>query len=293
MTIISKFFKKLVRKNASIPDKELDDREIEILIDSVVTSSSDETIAIQLARFGEKIINKMVLTLRDSVFEIRKLASKVLDILNWEPTTDEDRSWYYIAKCDWDGVRQLEQKSFRTLITILKDFPKGTYGSLTWSETEHALASSTWKTQSEEEAVWVLCAKHKFKECTKFGSLAVAPLFSFLREEHGASEKDWRKAENALLSIGNVAVEPMIGFLDHPLAFHSAIRFLGNLRDHRATSKIIPFLDHENWEVRSTAANALGNLGDKTAIKYLKAALRHEDAIEAQNQISGALSKLS
>jgi HEAT repeat protein len=57
----------------------------------------------------------------------------------------------------------------------------------------------------------------------------------------------------------------------------SAARALGQIGDVTAVESLIVLLDDKSWEVKAQAAKALGMLGDKQAVRKLKQALTDEN----------------
>lgn len=72
-------------------------------------------------------------------------------------------------------------------------------------------------------------------------------------------------------------VEGAIGLLKSPDAQvrQMVAYLLGQTRDSRAIEPLIDALQDEHVGVRGAAANALGNLGDQSAVPYLKPLLKH------------------
>ena len=92
-------------------------------------------------------------------------------------------------------------------------------------------------------------------------------------------------AADALVKIGEPAVEPLIQALTDPNAVvRSYVAFsLGQIGDQRAVQGLIKALNDQNDVVRSEAAHALGRIGDPSAIEPLSRALEdtHRDVRSA------------
>jgi HEAT repeat protein len=77
---------------------------------------------------------------------------------------------------------------------------------------------------------------------------------------------------STLSNIGTRCVSHMIDILDNvdnEVAKLHAIIVLGNIKDSRAITSLIPMLKYENKYIRAAAAMALGQIGDKKAIESL------------------------
>jgi HEAT repeat protein len=82
-------------------------------------------------------------------------------------------------------------------------------------------------------------------------------------------------AAEALGEIGQArAVRPLIAALkgEHRVCC-AAIRALGKLRDHRAVEPLAEYLSSQNEAICENAAKALGDIGDKQAVRFLMAAM--------------------
>jgi len=89
-------------------------------------------------------------------------------------------------------------------------------------------------------------------------------------------------AEEALLKIGEPAVEPLIRVLEHERwgVRRAAAYVLGYIGDGRAVEPLIKALKDEDEDVRYSAACALGEIGDRRAVEPLIEALSDEDEYE-------------
>jgi len=78
-------------------------------------------------------------------------------------------------------------------------------------------------------------------------------------------------AKDALIRVGEPAVEPLIGMLndDERDLRILAIESLGEIGDERAVEPLIEALNDEEWQMRKLIAQALGDLGDKKAVEPL------------------------
>jgi HEAT repeat protein len=178
---------------------------------------------------------------------------------------------------------------------------------------EHAvkvLGELGWKPTNDKERALYYISEGKFDECVKIGKPAVEPLIKVLGDEDKhvrenaakvLGELGWKPTndkERALyyisegkfdecVKIGKPAVELLIkalrtrrgsfnganGILQRmnaDLLRASAASALGEIGDKRAVKPLIEALRDEDEGVRGRAAVALGEIGDKRAVKPLK-----------------------
>lgn len=89
-------------------------------------------------------------------------------------------------------------------------------------------------------------------------------------------------------------VDILINALDDPaeIVRSEAAAVLGNLAHTPAVPKLIPLLQHSEWETRKSAALSLMKIGDKTALPALQATLEKESDEAAQRILQLAISQL-
>lgn len=144
---------------------------------------------------------------------------------------------------------------------------------------------------SNEEEVFVL--SDAASALGKFGNpQAVLPLISLFENEDSnlAEHIKW-----ALVSIGQPAVIPLIQALkhSHPLVRREAARTLGEMHEQKAVLPLIERLTlEEDPEVLSFAVEALGQLGDRRAVKPLLSIINTATAGYLQEEIRIALQKI-
>ena len=110
---------------------------------------------------------------------------------------------------------------------------------------------------------------------------AIKPLIEALKVVDFYDEDAREAAMNALVSIGEPAVEPLIEALgDKEIKTGTrcyAAEALGNIGDNRALKPLIEALGDEETFIKFYAAEALGNIGDNRAVEPLIEALKDED----------------
>lgn len=105
------------------------------------------------------------------------------------------------------------------------------------------------------------------------------PVFQRTDENNIAATSPCSEAANALIKIGESAVDPLIAALrsNHVTIRENAARALGAISDIRAVEPLITSLKDENAVVRKNAAVALGEIGDPDAVEALIHSLKDED----------------
>lgn len=120
---------------------------------------------------------------------------------------------------------------------------------------------------------------------------AVHPLIKLLQDENNGVRSN---SLIALVLIGEASVNPLIKALEDgnwQVKWYAA-EALGELGDKTAVSVLIKSLKDENSLVKKTAATSLGNIGDENAVEPLKYLLNDAD-IEVSEAALSALNKIS
>jgi len=120
---------------------------------------------------------------------------------------------------------------------------------------------------------------------------AVDPLIKLLQDENNGVRSN---SIIALVLIGKASVKPLIKALKDGnwQVRWNAAEALGELGDKTAARALIKTLNDENFLVKKTAAASLGNIGDENAVEPLKNLLNDED-IEVSTAALRALNKIS
>ncbi|MHC4325873.1 MAG: HEAT repeat domain-containing protein, partial [Planctomycetota bacterium] len=208
-------------------------------------------------------LDRLIDQLKHTDHRIRRSAAEALAKLDWQPVTDQQRAYYFLALQKWTELVKLGPSAVEPLLVALKAIAR----------------------RREDDAV----RRSARDALTKIGPLAVEPAITALKD------KDARLHSSAALALGLLhdkrAVEPLIAALkdnDARVRQFAALS-LRRLGDNRAVEPLIASLMDENRSVRSYSADALGELGDKRAVEPLIAAMKDEDR-SIQKSASLALS---
>ncbi|WP_181685856.1 HEAT repeat domain-containing protein [Halorhabdus salina] len=123
----------------------------------------------------------------------------------------------------------------------------------------------------------------------------IAPPEAYEAVEQRASKRD-KRAVSVLGKIGDErAVETLVDFIDgdgDPALQRVTLQALGEIGSHEATQAVANRLAADTDSVRSTAARALGLLGDTRAIEPLADVLAEDDADEVRASAAWALNRI-
>jgi len=244
-----------------------------------------------LGRLGhERAVEPLITTMKDDENAlVRQSANGALERLRPQPATDLERAYRLVASQKWAEAVKLGPSAVEPLIAALKDTDHNVRRSAA-----EALAKLEWQPATDLQRAYYLVASQKWTEAVKLGPSAVEPLLVALKTGVGPEDVAVRRAaREALAKIGPLAVEPAIAALkDKDTRLHSsAAGALGTLGDKRAVEPLIAALKHEYSPVRSKSASALGSLGDPRAVEPLIAALKDNDA-SVRRSAASALGKL-
>lgn len=99
---------------------------------------------------------------------------------------------------------------------------------------------------------------------------------------------DKEEATNALIKIGDLAIDPLIKTMNEQYAFSYYLRqelmnILGDINNPRAVDPLIKWLNEGDSQERSSAAKALGKVGDSRAVDSLIKKLNDPSIIVVKN----------
>ena len=124
-----------------------------------------------------------------------------------------------------------------------------------------ALDRRFYQPKNDVEKAYLLLSQKKYDKLAELGAPAVEALTHELERFGGF------QPANALIRIGEPAVEPLIGILGAPAAWarYQAARVLGEIGDARAIEHLTRLLDKEkNKEVLDVAANEIAKIKTKS-----------------------------
>ncbi len=142
-----------------------------------------------------------------------------------------------------------------------------------------ALAKLRWRPDCSETGAWYWVSRKNWARASTLGAPAVVPFLL------GGDAKDARARTEALVGMGEAAVEPLIAALrDERMAEserETAARALGMIGDVRAVEPLIEMLGRkvefsDQRKAYKAAAEAVGGIGDPRVVVPLIVALRHD-----------------
>ncbi|MCP4146386.1 MAG: hypothetical protein GY757_01425 [bacterium] len=184
-------------------------------------------------------INKAALLLNDKDWDIRKMAMKVLQELDWKPANKKETALFYIAKGEYADCFKLGEPALIPLVDTIK-FEKIRYTVL--------------------RAIY------------RLGDPAVELLRMFMKDKH-ADKKFRFKVVRALDSIRTAKTVPVLIEALNDSEYYvknEAITALGKSKSADAVKPLKEFLNDPNELTRNRAAKALKKLGVKPQPKKRK-----------------------
>lgn len=160
------------------------------------------------------------------------------------------------------------------------------------------LGSIGWTPVSQEQKVTWACAKQDWESLIQFGEEAIPCLLDALQDK----DLEEQRKDKIVMALGEIAKEVKLGdtivitlikVLQDPDwdVRETAAWALGELGDARAIDPLIEALQDANKEVRRAAAKALGELGDARVIDPLTEVLQDKN-LEVQKAAQEALARL-
>lgn len=209
--------------------------------------------------------------IKNSVDSIRTEARKrLIDLLKTQSGAVTDEQWLHLLRRAYGDEPMNNVSSLRWLLIISGREPKTLRSLLLMGKLD--LQTSPLPTGSPE------IPKIGIPEHTADAAdRRVAELIAALKSETDQRKRD-RAARN-LMNIGPPAVEPLIAELksaDKRTKVH-IVRMLGVIKDQRSVYPLTECLHHPDREIRKSAADALGKIGDPRARLMLMKAQRDRD----------------
>jgi HEAT repeat protein len=212
-----------------------------------------------LVQIGRPAVESLIVALRDSHYENRPDAARVLGQIG-------------------------DARALEALTAALQD---GDY--IVRRAAAEALDGMGWRPRKDETSARYWVAKQEWKRCAAIGGPAVGPLIAELRPDNVTERL---VVEEALVRIGAPAVEPLISALKDSKSWQvrrDAVEALGEIGDPRAVEPLIAALTDLDSGVLGIAAEALGRIGDARAVGPLSAMLKDADLWEDRRAAARAL----
>ena len=252
-----------------------------------------------LANMGEPAIKPLAACLKDKDVNVRRDAADVLDQLHYQPAKTEEKIAFLILRQSWDQLIRLGAPAVAPLMDCLKDEDasqrQGAADALGQLNDKRAVEPLIARLQDDDLEV----RRSATTALARLGDKrAVAPLIRVLDSDDA---QVGTAAAEALGSLGDDrAVAPLVGGLKNeeagfrqacaqaldklhyrPQQTTDTITYLIALQSWDKVAKMGPSafvpltacLSDQDSDVRQGAVEALGNLGDKRAIKPLSQAL--------------------
>jgi len=223
----------------------------------------------EIVKAGTPAIPSLTATLKDSDSNIRRNAAEVLENIGWHPSTEEEISYFLLAKQHFDDLAKRGSMGTNLLIIALHD-------------KENIIRMKALRTlgkAGDPLSIPLIAEALKDKnldirleavEALKGIANAdgVNPLVNALEDENANVRE---KAAEALATIGSPSVEPLISVLSEgrKSSRRSAARALGTIGDERSIEPLITALKDEDWRVVKISALSLGEIGDTSALAPL------------------------
>ncbi len=186
-----------------------------------------------LQRFGKKAIKYVLKQLKNPEGQVRLLAARILEEIGWEPHTELEKTYFYLAKSDWGKLGELN--SCEHIIYALKHFD------------EKAAISSVLKRIENEDCILSL-------------------LDMLDNEEFSLA------AKQGLLALGKSAVPYLSKDLlkkSNRYKLNAAV-ILGVIGEKTAVPALIELLGDEDKSIKMAAIISLGSIAEEGALSVLK-----------------------
>jgi hypothetical protein len=156
------------------------------------------------------------------------------------------------------------------------------------------LHDAGWNPATEADRAYLMRALRRWQDCATIGMPAREPLILALNDANGRIVIE---ASKGIMMIGSDAVEPLISLAKDTRARWvpraTALSVLGRVKDARAVGPAIQLLGDQDSQVRTMAAWALGELGDRRAIEPLKKLLQTEKDDTVTEQVRESIEALA
>ncbi len=254
-----------------------DKRAVEPLIAELKHKDVRRFAASALGQIGDKrAMEPLIVVLKDKSSEVRSSAAKALGQIGTPAVApliailkDEDKDWR-VRDSAAEALGQIGTPAVAPLIAILKDEDKD------WRVRE-SVAKALGQI-GDKRAVEPLIVALSDEEVRSYAAEALDNMKSVPKT--GQDHVRYLAARNRIaecIQLGDIAVEPLIAMLKYEDKYvrQSAAEALGQIGDKRAVEPLTTALKDKNIDVRRCAASALGEIGTP-ALEPLLTALKNE-----------------
>jgi HEAT repeat protein len=211
--------------------------------------------------------------MEDNRWQVQMSAGEALKDLGWQPTNNSERAFFYIATRNKEESDKLGEFTIQPYIAMLN-------GDSRWRATALTMLKQiNWKPADNRQQALYLVAQEKWDETVKLGRDAIPFLIDRLSVTE--SKNTYKGATQALVKIGDIALEPLIEALKQ--SRYPVAEALGEMGDARAVDPLIEAL--EDGQVQTKAAKALGKIGDPHAVEPLISVLKSHNSYLVQSAV--------
>ncbi len=245
-----------------------------------------------LVMIGKPAIEPLCLGLKDEVSIIRLAVAEVLDQLEWKPINDTERAHYLIAKKKWDDIIELRERAIEALIqTPLRDEDEEIQQKAVETLIKIGEPVVNPVIQALKEDNWIV-RLNAAKVLGRIRDARAVPFLISAYEPLGPLAMVDLDGQNeiseALMSIGEPSIEPLIQFLESCEIYeHNSIRegilqALEKIADPRTVGILITSLKREMNVPQKIAKEALIKIG-KPSVEPLIQVLHEHSSMSVRD----------
>ena len=247
-----------------------------------------------LGKIGHSAIKSLIIALKYDDWEFTCSVANLLKQMGWEPSNQTERFAYIIAARRWEELIKIGKPAMPCLIEALQNrdwYVRANVVETLGKMKDNRVLDLLISTLNDENLKVKLAAAKALGEIgdiraleplmaaftidnydfqlfisrglEKIGKPAVMPLISALKDKNSSTR---RLASKSLGRIGDEqAIDPLVTVLmsdNHPGARSNAATALGELGNVKALEPLLLALKNDNSEISSSAAYALGLIGD-------------------------------
>ncbi|HBG60742.1 MAG TPA: hypothetical protein DDX37_02705 [Candidatus Omnitrophica bacterium] len=234
-----------------------------------------------LGEIGEKeAVRTIKAFLSDKNFQLAEAAKDALELLKWEPETDEDKVLYLIHQGDHPAIKAMGKDAIKPLVSMLMS---GVSRKIK-KDIANLLEELSWQPAGTEEKLEFLIAAGKFDKLAEIGACAKDAIVNAMMDD---DFEDRLKMPEALVKIDDPGIYDVLLHAFKQVhcweLSRAAAKALGKLGDKRAIDHFIKDLK-TSWideQLGCECANALGELSDISSIETLIAVSKKDGQYES------------